>query len=179
MTSCDNSTKSNHQTTNLVFPNFFHEFFSVLDLWKVCFLFQLLKLRKIRENNLVVWCHEQNRSKFQSVPIIGIVHRKYKFIRSNTQSWSTNFIKFAISICFFDQNKTSRIEIIYSQFRYTKTNNKFREKNWIRRLKIGWWDPVCYCLANRQPISKLWIRIRVRLKKIELPGMKYQILPFR
>ena len=75
-----------HQTTNLVFPNFFHlffsalavekenklfivpkqVFFSVLDQWKVCFLFQLLKLRKIHGKNggkngcLVVWCHEQD-----------------------------------------------------------------------------------------------------------------------
>ena len=61
---------SNHQTTNLVFPIFFYEifsveqlkkitnfllvqnsFFSVLDQWKVCYLFQLLKLRKIRGKN--------------------------------------------------------------------------------------------------------------------------------
>ena len=49
---------SNHHTTNFVFPNFFHEFFSVLpfffkvlDQWKVCFLFQLLKLRKILGKN--------------------------------------------------------------------------------------------------------------------------------
>ena len=48
---------SNHQTTDLDFPNFF--------LW----FFQLLKLRKIREKIgenkigcLVVWCHEQDKS---------------------------------------------------------------------------------------------------------------------
>ena len=75
---------SNHQTTNLVFPIFFHEifsveqlkkitnfllvqnsFFSVLDQWKVCFLFELLNwenfVGKIGENKirgLVVRCHE-------------------------------------------------------------------------------------------------------------------------
>ena len=70
---------SNHQTTNLVFPNYFNKFFSVWavekenklfigaklrkktcfgPIWKVCFLFQLLKLRKktwpenIRENKI-------------------------------------------------------------------------------------------------------------------------------
>ena len=62
---------SNHQPPNLVFPNFFHAFFSVwkrkqtsywssktvffsvLNQWTVCFLFQLLKLRnrKICGNN--------------------------------------------------------------------------------------------------------------------------------
>ena len=71
-----------HQTTNVVFPNFFHHFFFsfsswkwkqslycfkiVMDQWKVVFLFQLIKLRKvlpkIGENKigcLVNWCHEQ------------------------------------------------------------------------------------------------------------------------
>jgi hypothetical protein len=72
---------SNHKTTNLVFPNFFHEFFSALSVEKenelfigpklkkklfwtnkksVCFLFQLLKLRenggkKLEKARLVVW----------------------------------------------------------------------------------------------------------------------------
>jgi hypothetical protein len=34
---------SNHQTTNLDFPNFFHEFFSVLAVEKENKFFQLLK----------------------------------------------------------------------------------------------------------------------------------------
>ena len=61
---------SNHQTTNLVFPKFFHKCFSVLSSWrreqafhwyknekkpfctnKKFFLFQLLKLRKMYGNN--------------------------------------------------------------------------------------------------------------------------------
>ena len=62
---------SNHQTTNLVFPNFFHEFFSVFAVEKITFywfktgcflsvgpmkkLFQLIKLRTNCGNNWVLW----------------------------------------------------------------------------------------------------------------------------
>ena len=55
---------SNHQTTNLVFPNFSQPwaveklcigpkqfFFSILDQWKIYLLFILLKLRKNCEKN--------------------------------------------------------------------------------------------------------------------------------
>ena len=74
---------SNHQTTNFVFPNFFHECFSVLavekenklfigskqlfsQLWtneKIVFFFNCSNWEKIGENKiggLVVWCHKQD-----------------------------------------------------------------------------------------------------------------------
>ena len=51
-------------------------FFLVLDQWKVCFLFHLLKLRKIRWKigrnkicGLVVWCHEQDNILNQSFQV--------------------------------------------------------------------------------------------------------------
>ena len=68
----------NHQTTNFIFPNFFHEIFSAGPVEKFVFFFNCSNWEKFVEKigedkirGLVVWCHEQDTLiTLLSVPVL-------------------------------------------------------------------------------------------------------------